>query len=544
MKNKILNTVGMVAMVIVLFTGCKKLDLIPEDEFTESTYWTSEAKARSVLNTAYSQMSNSAAFFYNEALSDNAVMGRGDAQGASSISRGTHDPSLARFNEEWRQSYAGIKTTNIFLENVDRVPDVDEATKNRMKAEARFIRALKHFQLMTWFGDVPLISQDVSLEEARTLTRTPRAQVLAFVLSELDAVVEHLPVNTGLAATERGMLTKGAALGLKARVLLYEGEWQQVVETCEMLMNNSTYGSYGLFPSYTGLFHPDNEYSQEDILSMQYVPERRTWGEYFDLAPISVGSRLNAMAPTQELVDSYLMINGRTIDEAGSGYNEDNPYVNRDPRLTGTVVYHLYRWDADGGTPRIIYTKPGTAPDATTKLDEYSPGSSASPTGYYWRKYYDPKHSTGMASSTNLMLIRYADILLMYAEAKNELGQLNEAVWNQTIRPLRERAGFTDAAALNFPGAGQSDLREIVRNERRVELALEGLRIFDIRRWRIADEVLNGWVHGARFGSPSEDRGYIRVVERTFDEGKHYLWPVPRDERNINPNLSQNTGWN
>lgn len=534
----------MAAMVIVFLTGCKKLDLIPEDQFTDETYWTSEGKARSVLNTAYSQMSNSARFFFNEGLSDNAVMGRGDAQGAASISRGTFDPSLSRFKEEWSDSYAGIKTTNIFLENVDRVPDMNEDTRNRMKAEARFIRAFKHFQLMTWFGDVPLVSQDLSLQEARTISRTPRAQVLAFILSELDAAAADLPANTELSTNERGMLTKGAALGLKARVLLYEGEWQQVVETCEMLMHGSN-GNYALFSSYEGLFHPDNQYSSEDILSLQYVPELRTWGEYFDLAPISVGSRLNAMAPTQELVDSYLMTNGRTIDESGSGYNEDNPYVNRDPRLTATVVYHLYRWDADSGTPRTIYTRPGTAPDATGRLDEYSPGSSASPTGYYWRKYYDPEHSSNMASGLNLMLIRYADILLMYAEAKNELSQLDEGVWNQTIRPLRERAGFTDAGALTYPAAaGQTGLRDIVRNERRVELALEGLRIFDIRRWRIADEVLNGWVHGARFGSPSEDGGYIRVVQRSFDESKHYLWPVPRDERNINQNLSQNPGWN
>lgn len=534
----------MAAMVIVFLTGCKKLDLIPEDQFTDETYWTSEGKARSVLNTAYSQMSNSARFFFNEGLSDNAVMGRGDAQGAASISRGTFDPSLSRFKEEWSDSYAGIKTTNIFLENVDRVPDMNEDTRNRMKAEARFIRALKHFQLMTWFGDVPLVSQDLTLQEARTISRTPRAQVLAFILSELDAAAADLPLNTELSTNERGMLTKGAALGLKARVLLYEGEWQQVVETCEMLMHGSN-GNYALFSSYEGLFHPDNQYSSEDILSLQYVPELRTWGEYFDLAPISVGSRLNAMAPTQELVDSYLMTNGRTIDESGSGYNEDNPYVNRDPRLTATVVYHLYRWDADSGTPRTIYTRPGTAPDATGRLDEYSPGSSASPTGYYWRKYYDPEHSSNMASGLNLMLIRYADILLMYAEAKNELSQLDEGVWNQTIRPLRERAGFTDAGALTYPAAaGQTGLRDIVRNERRVELALEGLRIFDIRRWRIADEVLNGWVHGARFGSPSEDGGYIRVVQRSFDESKHYLWPVPRDERNINQNLSQNPGWN
>src|SRR5690606_36664435 len=218
-----------------------------------------------------------------------------------------------------------------------------------------------------------------------------------------------------------------------------------------------------------------------------------------------------------------------------SWYDKHNQYVNRDPRVTARVVYHLYRWDADSGTPRTLYTRPGTAPDATGRLDEYSPGSSASPTGYYWRKYYDPEHSSNMASGLNLMLIRYADILLMYAEAKNELSQLDEGVWNQTIRPLRERAGFTDAGALTYPAAaGQTGLRDIVRNERRVELALEGLRIFDIRRWRIADEVLNGWVHGARFGSPSEDGGYIRVVQRSFDESKHYLWPVPRDERNIN----------
>src|SRR5690606_37510886 len=229
MRKKILNMIGMAAMVIVFLTGCKKLDLIPEDQFTDETYWTSEGKARSVLNTAYSQMSNSARFFFNEGLSDNAVMGRGDAQSAASISRGTFDPSLSRFKEEWSDSYAWIKTTNIFLENVDRVPDMNEHTQNRMKAEARFIRALKQFQLMTWFGDVPLVSQDLTLQEARTISRTPRAQVLDFILSELDAAAADLPLNTELSTYDRGMLTKEAALGLKARVLLYEGEWQQVV---------------------------------------------------------------------------------------------------------------------------------------------------------------------------------------------------------------------------------------------------------------------------------------------------------------------------
>lgn len=543
MKNKILNTTKLVAILVVLLTGCKKLDLAPENSFTDLNYWTSPAKAQSVLNTAYSQIYTSSYFFYNEAASDNAINGRGDTQGSASLASGTYDPSLNRLKDEWKYHYEGIKTTNILLENIDRVPNMDEALKNRMKAEARFIRAFKHFQLMTWFGDIPLLDGDISIEEAKVISRTPRAEVLAFILSELDAVVDDLPTNTVLAASERGRITKGAVIGLKARVLLYEGRWQEVINASELLILSNEYGNYDLFPSYEGLFLPQNEYNSEDIFSLQYVPQFRTWSEFFDFAPLSVGARLNAMAPTQELVDSYLMTNGQKINNEGSGYNEENPYVNRDPRLTATVVYHLYKWEESNGNIKTIYIEPGSDPD-NSRLDEYSPGSSASPTGYYWRKYYDPTHLSQFSSGLNLMLIRYADVLLMYAEAKNELGQFDQSVWNQTIRELRSRAGFTDAAALNFDASlDESQLREVIRNERRVELALEGLRIFDIRRWRIAEDVLNGWAHGAKFSASSEDNGYIRVSERRFDPSKHYLWPVPRDERNLNPNLGQNPGW-
>jgi hypothetical protein len=147
-------------------------------------------------------------------------------------------------------------------------------------------------------------------------------------------------------------------------------------------------------------------------------------------------------------------------------------------------------------------------------------------------------------SGLNLILIRYADVLMMYAEAKNELGEMNESVWNQTVRALRNRAGFVDPAALNFNASlGQAGLRVAIRNERRTEFAMEGLRIFDIRRWKTAEVVLNGWAHGAKFGPASIDNGYIRANLRVFDPGKHYLWPIPRDERNLNPNLQQNPGW-
>ena len=531
----------------LLFTNCEKLDLVPENTFTDETYWTSTQKAQTFLNTAYSQMMNSNRFFYNEGLSDNAYNGRGDNAGAASIASGTYDSSLGRMQNEWDDRYAGIKTTNLILENIDRVPDMDETVKLRMIAEARFLRAWQHFYLMTWFGDIPLLQTDPSIEEAQVITRTPRAEVLQFVISELTDIMDDLPVKSAYGEGEKGKISRGAVAAFLARIHLYEGNWSQTATYCEMIMNGSV-GDYGLFNSYSGLFLPKNQFSSEDILSLQYAPVNRTWGELFDMVPISVGGRVNALAPTQELVDSYKMINGKDIDEAGSGYNEDTPYQNRDPRLTSTVVYHNYQWQdiiegTNTTTTSTIYIKPGSDP-SDDDTDEYAPGGSTTSTGYYVRKYFDPEHEAGLAISTNLMLIRYADVLLMYAEAKLEMGEFSETVWDNTIRLLRARAGFSDAAALTYPsGLSEQQMREEIRNERRVELAMEGLRIFDIRRWKTAEDVLNGYAHGAQFGPEDIDNGYLRVNLRKFDPSKHYLWPIPRDERLINPNLTQNPGW-
>lgn len=536
-------------MLIIFTSACKKLDLAPENRFTEATYWTTTEKASSVLSTAYAQMFNNDWFFYNEGASDNAYNGRGDASGVASLAAGTYDASLGRVRDEWNSHYSGIKTCNIFLANVDKVTSMDANLKNRMKGEARFIRAYHYFQLENWYGDVPLFDKDISLDESKTISRTPKARVVDFVLKELDEVAAALPANTAYPAADRGRITKGAAIALKARVLLYESRWADVVTTCEQLIGSTTNGTYGLFTSYEGLFLPQNEYNNEVMLDIQYVSgaPNRSYNNFFDFAPLAVGARLNALAPTQELVDSYLMANGKKPTEAGSGYDENNPYVNRDPRLTNTIVYNLYKWKKPDGSLQTIYTKPGSDPnpDANTGrgTDEYASGAVSSPTGYYIRKYYDPTSLTNFQSGLNLIMIRYADVLLMYAEAKNELGQMDAGVWDKTIKPIRNRAGFTDAAALNFPGGAQDALRDVVRNERRSELAMEGLRVFDIRRWKTAETVLNGWAHGAKFGPASVDNGYIRANLRSFDKNKAYLWPIPRDERNVNPNLSQNPGW-
>jgi hypothetical protein len=191
-----------IVLLTVMVSACKKLDLAPVNKFTDINFWTTTEKANSVLNTAYSQMFRSDYFFYNEGASDNAYNGRGDANGVASLAAGTYDPSLGRIKEEWQYHYSGIKTCNIFLENVDRVTSMDATLKSRMKAEARFIRAYHYFQLATWFGDVPLFDKDISIADAKTIARTPKAQVIDFVLKELMPpqlhyrLIPHMPLPT------------------------------------------------------------------------------------------------------------------------------------------------------------------------------------------------------------------------------------------------------------------------------------------------------------------------------------------------------------
>lgn len=524
-----------------LATGCKKLDLEPTDRFSENTFWTVDANVYSALNNNYSLIYNSNMYFYNEATSDNAYSTNGDY---SLISSGNATSSHGRFLADWNYYYSAIKSCNVFLANIDKNTTLSAEAKDRLKAETRFIRAFSHFNLAKWYGDVPLIDKDITPDEAKTIVRSPKATVIKFVVDELEAASAALPSKDAMPASENGRITKGAALALEARVLLYEGNrMEDVVSVCERLMNNQgTNGSYTLVPAYSDLFSNPalNKTNNEVLLSLQYVPSVRTWNEFFDFAPRSVGGRVSGMSPTQELVDDYIMLNGKGINEQSSGYQESNPYINRDPRLTATVVYDRYNWVRPDGSTKVIYIKPGTDPDPA-KLDEFNAASQASsPTGYYWRKYFDPIALTSFTSGMNLHLIRYAEVLLTYAEAKQALGQMNETVWNNTVRQLRQRAGFTDAAALAYPG--QSDLTNVIRRERRVELAMEGLRTDDIRRWKVAEVTMNGYAYGAKFGDPAVDNGYIRAQNRRFT-AKDYVWPIPASEIGLNGNLTQNQGY-
>ena len=526
----------------LLVTGCVKLDVTPTNKFTDETYWTSEDKANSVLNMAYRQMFSSSYLMANEILSDNVYNGYGSTN-EKIIATGLADASNGRFESEWGNAYGGIKTCHTFLANVDRVTDMSEADRDKKKAEIRFIRASLYLELTTWYGAVPHFTTDLTLDESKAVTRKPQAEIMEWIHKELDEVAAILPSREEYAAKDNGRITRGAAVALNARAYLYENNWTKVAEYCDKLINSSAFGTYGLFANYEELFWVKNEYNNEVILSIQYVPELKTWGDLVDLAPMSTNARLCLAGPTQDLVDNYLMKNGKKWTAS------DPAYANRDPRMGATIAYDGSKWiDRSGKSYDIVIHPDGVVP-AGKQSDKYTgAGTAQTPTGYYYRKFCDPNASSylggGWQSSLNLPLIRFADVLLMYAEAKNELNEMNNTVWDLTIRKLRQRAGFDNTGeALNIPSNDQNALREVIRNERRSELALEGLRVFDIRRWKTAETVLTQGARGAKFDKSSGTYDYIKLPAGNFNRNRDYLWAIPRKERLLNPNLTQNQGY-
>lgn len=543
MKREIIKYGTLVLVTICLsLAGCVKMDVVPANKFTDATYWTSEDKANSVLNMAYRQMFTSDYFMNNEILSDNVYNGYGSTN-EKIIATGLADASNPRFENEWKDCYGGIKTCHTFLANVDRVTSMEEGLRERRKAEARFIRASLYLRLTTLYGAVPHFTTDISLEESKVIPRTPQAEIMAWVHSELDEVSNILPSREEYNAADNGRITSGAAVALNARAYLYEGNWAKVAEYCDKLINTTEYGSYSLFGNYEQLFWVKNEYNSEIILSLQYVPEVRTWGNLVDFAPMSADARLCLAGPTQDLVDSYLMKNGEKWEPG------DPDYTDRDPRMAATIAHDGSKWiDRSGNEYTIVIHPDGVTPQGK-KSDKYTgAGTAQTPTGYYYRKFCDPSPAAyfggGWESNLNLPLIRFADVLLMYAEAKNELDQMDANIWNQTIKPLRQRAGFDNVGnALDLPVATQSGLREAIRNERRCELALEGLRFFDIRRWKTAETLLTRPFRGAKFDKSSGSYDYIKLPAGNFSKDRDYLWAIPRAERLLNPNLTQNPGY-
>lgn len=531
MKTKLIKSISACLLTACyLLTGCVGLEINPHDKYSDETFWTSIDRANALLSMGYNQMMSVGRVFRDERLSDNLYNGYGNPT-ERLIQTGIATPSTGIFSNEWTDSYGGIKTTHTFLANIDRL-DADEALIERMKAEMRFIRVFIYFRLTNWFGDIPFFEEDLDMETALTISRTPQSKIIEFLHQELDEIAEILPTKYGEA--DRGRITCGAAMALNARIALNFNNWDKVIECTDKLINSTKYGEYDLFENYQGLFLYNNQYNKEIILDIQFATIHRTWSEISTYVPMSLeGVQYINASPTQDLIDSYIMLDG-------SKWDENQPmYDDRDPRMDMSIVRHNGEITTKEGETYRINVDPSANPDENLN---YIGRQNGGRTGYFYRKYYDPNpnawtNGTSWSCNINVPTIRFADVLLMHAEAMFEKGQMNTEVWNNTIRRLRIRAGFTANSALTFPG-NSDDLRDIIRNERRVELALEGLRIFDIRRWDIAHIVLSKPFRGAKFNNGE----YFEYAAGNFTS-RDYLWAIPQSEIQINPNLGQNPGY-
>lgn len=523
--------------VTLVFSGCNDMNNEPSGTYGEDEFWSSVDRAQYLLNMIYNQHYSAAMMWSDETLSDNLMRTR-DYGDERVIRNGNAESTTSIFASTWKELYGGIKTANMFLANIDRLK-ADPEQINGMKAQARYLRAWMYLRLTEFYGNVPYFTHELSADESKRVTRTPHVQIMRTLHNELDSIMPHLPRRDDLTDDQRGQITRGAAVTLQARAYLYDGDWANAERYCNMLISQQEqYGHYSLFPNYAALFTQDAEYNEEIIADCEYAPKVRVWDDMFNMAPLSVGARLNEIAPTQSLVDAFLMLDGQTAEQSPL-YDASKPYANRDPRLTATVVYDGYRWSDnvnDGTKDKVIYTNP----DALDKTDAFAGlNKNQTPTGYYVRKYYDAKHEYHMHSSINIITMRYADVLLMYAETMNEQGKMSREVWNKTIRAIRERAGFNDEQALAYPSdLSQAQMRLLIRRERRCELALEGLRWFDIKRWRIGKECLDGYVLGARFLNNYTEN--IRLDLYIFNDARDYLWSVPQTQMDINPHLKPN----
>jgi starch-binding outer membrane protein, SusD/RagB family len=521
-----MKKISLYILIVLMSMSCADLDIAPIDAKSELNYWQTEEDAITYLNTLYADIMSADTYLFLSAMSDDAYTRREEIR---NIGNGNYDPSNSFITDQWTQRYEGIRRSNIFLNNIGEVQGLTDSQLNEFKGQAMFIRAFHYFLLTQWFGDVPLVTDEISIEESQTLTRTAKGAIDEFISEQLETAISFLPET--YPAGNEGRITKDAAIALKSRFHLYNGQDQQAADLAGQLLDK-----YSLFPNYANLFKMENEFNKEVILDLQYVPINREHNIQYSLIPPSEGGYAN-FSPFQEFVDTYTMINGLPITDAGSGYDENNPYANRDPRLAANVVFDGANWTRVDGSQITIDTSPNASPNGINF------SSNTTPTGYYVSKYYDRTARSVVNSGLNLILIRYAEVLLNYAEAKVNLGTFNSTDWDKTIKPIRQRAGLT-GIALDFPGADQETLKQIIRDERRKELAFEGgHRFFDIRRWKIADDVLNGWLHGIKTDILPDDGGYQRVDFKTFDDSKDYLWPIPQRERDINNSLSQNDNW-
>lgn len=438
----------------------------------------------------------------------------------------------------WNRAYVTIFRANYFLENIEKVR-MDVAKKAEAIAEVRFLRAYEYFYLSALYGGVPLVTKVLSIEEANTQKRRSLQEVATFCIDELTAAAKDLPATRP--DSERGRILKAAALAVKAKLLMMHQRWQEAATAYKEIMDLNV---HSIDPRYKELFEEEGETSNEIILATNIIAQiygnthnQRNWHPDF----YGGYQETNVF---QGLVDAFLMNDGLPIEESPL-YDPAHPFENRDPRLYASIFlpeYTVFRGTLYLAHPSLTNKGIGTPLRGAT--------------GYGWKKYVTEDYAGDWGSSgDDVILIRYAEVLLGYLESKLESGDnITQDLLDQTINKVRNRE------AVKMPRVTETDkdkLREIVRRERRVEFCLEHpIRYLDIRRWGIYTEVMNQQFYGMKLTDTPETytdypvettgkyRGHLKSINKTGTvKPESALLPIPIYEININPELRQNPGY-
>lgn len=539
MKRKNCNILYCLIASIIFNTSCS-LDRNPLDQFAENEFWTNEENALIALtgiyrgNTIFNSEEYSPSDFWSysgimflEFASDNAYDRRGNNSGFFQMVNGNLTANNRFTNSYWTNAYAKIARCNRFLDGVSKISASEEII-TRFKSEARFIRAVQYFYLSQFFHDVPLVTKVLSKEEANTVKKNTKEEIVSFIKQEFKEAAEGLPRWKELKSSEIGRASKQAALAFLGRTCLAEKQYKEAASAYEEIIKM---GDNSLEPNYNEVFYPAKKGSPEIIIGAQYLTDLAGCGLPQHAYPVK-DQGWCIINPLGSLFEAYQFTDGTDFSYNSPLYDKNNLGKNRDPRLDFTIYY-------SGATFKgTIYN---SHPDSES-VDATQSGQTTQ-TGFMMRKYFDENYNGSLKTyGVNIPIIRYAEVLLSYLEAKIEAGEsITQELLDNTINLVRNRP------SVQMPKITETStekLRTILRNERRVELAMEGIRYWDLLRWGIAHEVLQGKIYGAPFpgrtkvdGDNNADPFGRWYVNKWNFRKQDYIWPIPQSEQDINPNL-------
>ncbi len=538
------KNIYMIVSAMWVLTSCVDLDRLPLEELSDANFWKTPTDAEMAVSDLYNALPY---WDVDDPInSDDAV--HGIKWAAGNISKGVYDP----YDFEWKPSYETIRKANLLFEKIDEIADYDNEEKNKVLGQAHFFRGMEYFSLIRSYGDVPYIDKPLSLSDQENVVRAPREEVYQNMMKDLDKAIEYLPLSWP--ASQYGRVTKGAAMALKSRAALYYSKWDVAAEYAKKVIDSGEYSLYDKENTgkYQELFWEKADGCEEFVLVKQFKESENSWYLIgWQAFPTKGWGGIN---PTQSLVDAFEDIEGAPIAKSKL-YNEKKPFENRDPRLEVNVLH-------DGEVMYGVNIK--VAPLKSSGVTGIGQHGDATATGYYQQKWLDPSidpSSKGWDMGKDAVIIRYAEVLLTYAEAKNEISPLDAEAF-EAVNKVRRRVGMpdlqnTDASKPTYCGT-QDELRQRIRNEWRVEFALEGgKRQWDIRRWGIAKEVLNAPFLGLKYklvdssNAHADDGGKICILYEGENikltgskyEDHNYVYPIPQSERDLNPKLTQNAGY-